>query len=351
MCTVFRHTFAPVRHDVLILGRGIAGAVLAEACRMRGLSFHVFDRKREGNASMAAGGAVNPVVLRRDVPCWRASELMHFSRTFYGALQERTGITCWHPMPLVKIFPTPNEVKQWVRAMAEPATAPFIASRPEPEIDAAPLHIPHGYGTVTEAAWLDLPMLLEIQRAELMRNGELTERDVDGTEIRVSPEGVRVGDVQGRWLVRCKGPFANDAGLAPVKGETLTVRIPGLHLTRMVHGGAGLLPMGGELYRIGATFKWTDVWEGPTEEARTFLLGKLESLVKAPIEVIAQHAGVRPAVRDRRPILGKTGAHEAVLNGLGARGVLLAPWCAEHLLDHLFEGKELDAEVDRQRFA
>ncbi|MBK7247077.1 MAG: hypothetical protein IPI05_05340 [Flavobacteriales bacterium] len=29
-------------YDVLILGRGIAGAVLAEECRSRGLTFHVF---------------------------------------------------------------------------------------------------------------------------------------------------------------------------------------------------------------------------------------------------------------------------------------------------------------------
>ena len=166
-------------YDVLILGRGIAGAVLAEACRMRGLSFHVFDWKREGNASMAAGGVVNPVVLRRDVPCWRASELMLLSPAFYEAWQERLSIIAWHPMSVVKIFPTPNEVKQWARAMAKPGTAPFIASRPEPEIDAAPLHVPHGYGTVTAAAWLDIPMLLDAQRAELMRNGEITERDVN----------------------------------------------------------------------------------------------------------------------------------------------------------------------------
>lgn len=337
-------------YDVLILGRGIAGAVLAEACRMRGLSFHVFDRKRDGNASMAAGGAVNPVVLRRDVPCWRASELMPLSRTFYEAWQERLGITCWYPMPLVKIFPTPNDIGQWARAMADPRTAPFIASRPEPEIDAAPLRTPHGYGTVTDAAWLDLPALLEAQRAELLHNGQMTEQDVDGSEVLPGPEGVRIGTVQGRWLVRCTGAFGDGKGLVPVKGETLTVLIPGLHLTRMVHGGAGLLPMGGGFYRVGATFKWTDVWEGPTAEARSFLLGKLGGLVKAPIEVVAQHAGVRPAARDRRPILGKVGAHEAVLNGLGARGVLLAPWCAGQLLGHLFDGAALAPEVDHARF-
>ena len=300
---------------------------------------------------MAAGGAVNPVVLRRDVPSWRASELMALSRAFYVAWQERSAISCLHPVPLVKIFPTPNEVRQWARAMVEPATAPFITSRSEPEIDVAPLRAPYGYGTVTDAFWLDLPMLLHTQREELLLSAQLTERDVDRTEVRSLTDGVRIGDVKGRWLIRCTGPFSSDECVIPVKGETLTVRIPGLHLTRMVHGAVGLLPMGEELYRVGSTFKWTDVWSGPTEDARHSLLEKLETFVKVPVEVVAQHAGVRPTTRDRRPILGTEAAHEAVFNGLGTRGVLLAPWCAEHLLDHLFEGKKLDPEVDRQRFA
>lgn len=339
-----------MQHDVLILGHGIAGAVLAESCRQRGLSFHVLDKKRAGNASMAAGGAVNPVVLRRDVPSWRAAELMPRTRSFYSNWEQHLGIRCWHPTSLVKIFPTPNEVKQWERALADSGTAPFIASRPEPEIDEAPLHAPHGYGTVTDAAWLDLPMLLEAHRQSLFGQDEFTEITVKEADIQLEPDGVRIGEVQGRWVVDCTGPFAALSGLVPVKGETLTVRIPRLHLTQMLHVGVGLLPLGDDLYRIGATFKWTDVWEGPTAEAREYLLAKLRATLDAPIEVIAQHAGVRPAARDRRPILGRSGPHKAVINGLGARGVMLAPWCAEHLLEHLFDGKELASEVDRARF-
>ena len=300
---------------------------------------------------MAAGGAVNPVVFRRDIPCWRAAELMPLTHSFYSRWEQHFGIPCWHPIPLVKLFPTPNEVKQWARAMADPVSSQFITTRPEPEIESAPLRVPHGYGTVTDAAWLDLPMLLAAHRESLIYKGELTEVDVAGSEIHHDPDGVRIGEVEGSWLVDCTGPFSSAPGLIPVKGETLTVRIPDLHLTRMLHGGVGLLPLGEHLFRVGATFKWTDVWEGPTKEALGTLLGKLQATVAAPIEVVAQHAGVRPTTQDRRPILGKTGPHSAILNGLGARGVMLAPWCAEHLLAHLFDDDALDPEVDRERFA
>ncbi len=341
----------PEVNDMLIIGRGIAGAVLAETAMRRGLSVHVFDHKRQGNASMAAAGVVNPVALRRDAPTWRAAEMLRAARRCYSGMEERLGECFWHPMDLVKVFPTPHEKEHWDRAMADPRTAPFIDQRPEPEVDAAPIIAPNGYGTVTQAAWLDVPQMLAAQRTELLRNKQLTEIDVAGSDIIRTDDGVRIGDMQGRWLVRCEGPFATLTGLAPAKGETLIVRIQGLHLTRMMHRSVFLLPLGEERYCVGSTFQWDNFWEGPTDAARQDLLQRLSILVDAPVEVLDQHTGVRPASKDRRPIIGITGAHEAVLNGLGSRGVMLVPWCAEHLCDHLFDGTPLDPEVDLGRFA
>lgn len=339
----------PMHTDVLILGRGIAGAVLAETLRQRGVRVHVFDRKRPGNASMAAGGVVNPIVLRRDVPSWRAAQLLPLARGFYTAWQQRLGITCWQELPLVKVFPTPREVDQWQRALQDPASAPFVHRHPEPEVDAAPIAAPHGYGTVWPAAWLDVPALLEAQRQQLLAAGQLTEREVAPSDIIATPDQVRIGEVQARWLVRCEGPFGDVPGLVPVKGETLVVRIPGLQLSRMVHRGVFVLPLGRGLYRVGATFKWDDVFAGPSDEARAWLLERLRALVQVPVEVVDHAAGVRPTARDRRPLLGITGPAQAVFNGLGSRGVLLAPWCAQHLAAHLLDGAALDPEVDVAR--
>lgn len=342
--------FAPVVHDVLILGRGIAGAVLAETCRQRGLYVHVFDKKQPGNATMAAGGAVNPVVPRRGGLCWGARLFMPWARTFYAAWEEHMGIHVWHEAPLVKLFADAQEAAHWEKAAGKPALRPFITRRPEPEIDQGPFRAPWGYGTVSGAAWLDLPKLLDAQRETLLRGGALTERRVEPGEIREEADGIRAGDAKGRWLVDCTGPFSGAPGLVPVKGETLTVRIPGLRLTRLVHGRTGLLPLGGDLFRAGSTFAWTDVWAGPTAQARDWMLARLGEMLELPMEVVDARAGVRPAARDRKPVLGLAGPRRAVINGLGARGVMQAPWCAAHLLDHLFGGKPLDAEVDAMRY-
>jgi glycine oxidase len=331
--------------DVVVLGRGIAGAVLTETLRRAGHSVHVFDQKQEGNASMAAGGVVNPLVLRRDIPSWRAAEFLPIAGALYTSWQERLGVACWHHLPLVKLFPTAKEGEQWQRAMATPASALFAIQQPEPEVDAGPFQAPYGYGTVRGSAWLDVPALLAAQRDELLAEGALSERSVGEADIRVGPDGVRVGTVEARWLVRCQGPFASARGMVPVKGETLVVRIPGLMLTRMVHRGVFILPLGEDRYRVGATFQWNEVFSGPSEAGRTWLLERLARMVDAPVELLSHTAGVRPAARDRRPLLGITGPGEALFNGLGSRGVLLAPWCAEQLVAHLFIGTPLDPEV------
>lgn len=338
--------------DVLILGRGLAGAVLTETLRARGLRVHVFHRTRTGSASVVAAGVVNPVVFRRDVLSWRATELLPIAKAFYTDFGVRNGVEVWHPTELVKLFPSPKEVDQWARAMAAHDTAHFTDRRAQPEVETASVHAPHGHGTVTQAAWLDVPMFLEKQMEALLQHGALTEEQVHAEAIERQADHVRIGAHTARWLVRCEGAFTGAEGLVPVKGEGLTVRISGLRLTRMVHRSVFLLPMpslGEDVYRVGATFKWDNVWEGPTVQGRAWLLEKIAGITDAPVEVLDHWCGVRPASRDRRPILGRTGACEAVFNGLGSRGVLLAPWCAQHLADHLFAGKALDPEVSHAR--
>ncbi len=338
-------------HDALILGRGLAGAVLAETLLERGLRVHVYDRKRPGNASMAAAGVVNPVVLKRDVPSWRAAELLPFAEAFYTGLEARLATRFWHPMELVKLFPSAREKAQWERAMEEPGTVCFIDRRAQPQVDAAPVNAAEGHGTVHRSAWLDVPTFLEAQRQRLEELGMLSEMELGEADIEHNGTGVRIGEHSAPWLIRCTGPFATLPGMVPVKGEGLTLRLPGLRVDRMMHRGVFLLPKGGEDYRAGATFKWDQVWDGPTEEARTWLLEKLSKLTPVQPEVLDQWTGVRPTSEDRRPRLGRVREHEAVLNGLGARGVLLAPWCASQLAAHLLDGTALDRELDVKRFS
>ena len=63
-------------------------------------------------------------------------------------------------------------------------------------------------------------------------------------------------------------------------------------------------------------------------------------------------AGVRPTTGDRRPLLGvhKDNHRLAFFNGLGTRGVMIAPLMAKKLYQFLENDQALDKEIDISRF-
>jgi glycine/D-amino acid oxidase-like deaminating enzyme len=73
------------------------------------------------------------------------------------------------------------------------------------------------------------------------------------------------------------------------------------------------------------------------QEARMELDQKLMELIIIPYRVTAQDWGFRPTTPDRRPILGSMPDSENVVifNGLGTKGVSLAPYFSAQLCDWL----------------
>jgi glycine/D-amino acid oxidase-like deaminating enzyme len=65
------------------------------------------------------------------------------------------------------------------------------------------------------------------------------------------------------------------------------------------------------------------------------------------MEVIGHEAGVRPIIRNSRPIVGFHSKHSNVgfFNGLGSKGTLMAPAVAAHFAAFLCGECELDNEL------
>jgi len=68
--------------------------------------------------------------------------------------------------------------------------------------------------------------------------------------------------------------------------------------------------------------------------------------------VIEHVAGIRPTVKDRRPLVGRHPEYSNiyVLNGLGTRGVMIAPYVAQELYNYIQHDIPLDPEIDIKRF-
>ena len=136
------------------------------------------------------------------------------------------------------------------------------------------------------------------------------------------------------------------------KGELITVKLDGLNVEELIKSNITLLPLGNDVYKVSATFNWSDKDELCSVKAREELLAKLKELVKINPVVINQYAGLRPTVKDRRPLLGAHPNHQNILvfNGLGTRGLLMSPYLSLQLIEFMDEGVRLDPEVDIKRY-
>jgi glycine/D-amino acid oxidase-like deaminating enzyme len=145
----------------------------------------------------------------------------------------------------------------------------------------------------------------------------------------------------------------------PVKGEIIDAQISGPPLTSVYLRSIWVIPSSGQSpakgmqnVRVGSTHDWENLNSKPTRDARQSLVETASILLDRDMVVTGQQAAVRPAMSSKRPVIGRHPEHpeHVILNGLGSKGALWAPWAALQLADHLVDGLPLDPEVSVQRW-
>ena len=123
-------------------------------------------------------------------------------------------------------------------------------------------------------------------------------------------------------------------------------------INEIINQGTFVLPMDGKgKCRIGATYTWHDIDWQTTQDAKEFLEEKVKTYLKPTYQILEQQVGIRPSTKDRRPLVGLHPEYPqlAIFNGLGTKGVTLAPYFAEQFAKFLESVEELDPEVNIER--
>ena len=112
------------------------------------------------------------------------------------------------------------------------------------------------------------------------------------------------------------------------------------------------MDLGNKRYKVGATYAWDDLSEEPTEAGASELHNKLKQLISCDYNLIKHEAGIRPSSIDRRPIIGAHPQHKNlfIFNGLGTKGVMLAPYFAKNFVNFYLEKESIHEEVNVKRF-
>ncbi|WP_281235118.1 NAD(P)/FAD-dependent oxidoreductase [Flavobacterium gelatinilyticum] len=342
--------------DYLIIGSGLAGISFSEVALKNNKTILVIDDKSQ-HSSRVAGGLYNPVILKRFSEVWNAQEHLVLMKEFYDRVEDKLQEKFNFRMPVLRKFFSIEEQNNWFAASDKINLAPFLSTklitRKFNSIDS-----PHDYGEVLNTGYVDLALLLDTYKEYLLENNLLREETFDYDAIEFLESGVKYKDIQVKNIIFAEGfgmlknPFFKYLPLDGTKGELFVIKAPDLNLDVVVNTSVFILPIGDDLFKVGATYNWHDKTDDPTEEGKQELLARIKEIITCDFEIVKHFGGVRPTVADRRPLIGTHEEYKSIhlLNGLGTRGVMLGPAMAQALFDHIEKGMPVDREADIRRF-
>lgn len=348
------HSSPPLskKKRVRIIGQGLAGSLLAIQLHELGIPFVVQDIDMAGCATAVAPGIVNPLAGRHFRPPKFIDELLSQLQQTMGLVSSKLDIDIWNDCPILRMFSEPTQQDRFSKSLKEYRISTFVKEE-YPENTFADLNDVYGSFLTKGGGWANLPVLMEVTRSWLKKEGLLVE------EMWIPPDmDTGVKDVS-EIVVFCEGwhvfknPYWSFIPHNPAKGEMLLVRFEQeLPRDRIYNQSCWAQPIQDNLWRIGATYSW-DSFDGvATLEGATQLQESLQLLTPVAFHVEDQVAGVRPIVEDFKPVVGQHPEipNWYILNALGSKGVLQAPTAVKDLTDHLLEGTRIPANWSVDRF-
>lgn len=342
--------------DYIIVGSGLAGISFAEIALKNNKAIVVINDESQ-KSSRIAGGLYNPVILKRFSEVWKAEEQLLLMDEFYKTIEAKLLTKVNFKLPILRKFFSIEEQNNWFAASDKPLLAPFLSTKlifkKYNGIDS-----PFDYGEVLHTGYVDTALLLDKYREYLLQHKLLLQESFDYAKLIINEDSVQYKEYQAKHILFAEGfglhanPFFQDLPLDGTKGELFIIKAPGLDLDVIVNTSVFILPLGNDLYKVGATYNWKDKTDAPTEEGRAELIERIEEIINCDFEIVSHFGGVRPTVRDRRPIIGTHHQYPSLhlLNGLGTRGVMLGPAMAKDLFDYIEDKKALDPTIDIHRF-
>lgn len=348
-------TFAAML-DYLVVGLGLAGISFCEHLEKENKSFKVISDDSQ-TSSMVAAGLYNPIVLKRFTLAWKANEQLNVAIPFYSALEQKLGVQLDYKVQVLRRFTSIREQNDWFSASDKEGVGAFL-SREILTNKNESLDAPYGFGRVLHTGRIDTRKLLSSYSNYLDKSNRLIRKTFDFESLNIFENGVEYKTIKARQVVFAEGfglrknPYFKYLPLNGTKGELVTIKSVELKVQNVIKGPIFLIPLGDDRYLTGATYEQKDKTNVPTEKAKLQLLKKLESFLKCDYKVVDHHAGIRPTVSDRRPLVGRHPVHKNVylLNGFGSRGVIIAPYASRQLFEFIEYQSPIDTDMNIDRF-
>lgn len=338
--------------DFIIVGQGLAGTLLAHFLTNNGKTVLIIDQFNHSSSSNIAAGIIHPITGRRLVKSWLFDDAYPIARSTYYEIALKFNQSFFQELSILEIYTSIKNRNDWIAITVEEQIKNLV----EGELTAneiSGVEMPYGGVVLNATGYLNIKKMLAFYRNYFEESDAILNEQFRFEDLIISDNQIQYGAVSATRIIFCEGfhafqnPYFKTLPYQFAKGEILIMECPGLSEDYIINKSIYIQPLGNSKFRMGATYEWNQLDFEPTEMACEKLIELFASVVKLPFKVIAHYAAVRPTVKGRRPLIGMHTNYKpiGIFNGLGTKGVLLAPYLAKHFTEHLLFGKPLMKEV------
>ena len=332
-------------NEFLIVGHGLAGAVLAHQLLDRGQKVVVMEADLPHSASRVSVGLVNPLIGPKLNPPEKIQECLAINDSFYNRYAKAWGKSFYKAITLHRIFISKKQQANW-RMKEKDSIAGLYTGKFLSSVDWAKkgLHAPHGSGITKNAYQLDVSSFLQASREKL--------QSVDAWESSSFTDG---SGIKKMGVIFCEGfrvienPLFKHLPFAPARGEVLRIQSK---LKDSLSNGAWHLPCNGEEALVGSTWDHQELMCGPTEIGKSEIFQSCNYYDLSRQPLLEHLSGVRSGTKDRNPIMGLHPKlpNRYLFNGFGSRGTSTIPYYSCKMADFLINQKTIPKAVNLARF-
>ncbi len=344
--------------DFIIVGQGLAANVLAHHFHQQFIRFKMIGNPRLSNCSNVAAGIWNPIVFKRLTKSWMADELISELNIFYSECEKTLNTSLITQRQIVKPFNEEQEKKLWLKKSQQNLSAflnPFIAQ--SNHLDFKNCYLNEYHGNVEKSGNLDLVTF--IKKSDQFFKEDIISETFDYSDLKIEECEIIYKTIKAKHIIFCEGhlvkynPFFNWIPLKPAKGEIITIKTNDLNFKNKILNKNGfIMDVTDQIYKVGATYAWYDTSDKPTNNGLLEIKEKLKKIIGCNYQIINHQAGVRPSSADRRPIIGQHPKYKNlyVFNGLGTKGVMLAPYFGKNFVNFYLNKEYLHPDINVNRF-
>ena len=339
--------------DFIIVGQGIAGSSFAFNLLRKNKSFYIVDKLNTLSSSRVALGVYNPVILKWYTKPWHIQNQLKFFFKFYGEYEQFFKTKIIFDIGVYKYLHTNYDQNNW---LAKSLRLSKLLSNNLYSLSKQNLINKKFYGLINSSGRINVSEFLDSFKKFCLEN-LLDQSHFDYEQLKISNKSIKYKNIKASNIIFCEGssashnPFFDSLKFTPTKGEILDVKFQNFNFKSIVHSNLLFVPKEDNSYSVGAAYDWLDD-NLATQKAKQKIQSVIKKTINSKFNLINHKCAIRPSIIDRRPFVGTHANYNNlhILNGLGSRGVLLAPYLSKLLFDKIFYGKSIPQEIDARRF-